>query len=169
MKTSQVLISSLALAACLLQIGCKAKVESDAPSIDIAGSQGGGGFDLAAANGMWKTGCYMEKFGFATETDLELNNGAFKMTMKLYKKAGCQAADLDQTQSSEGKIIVVKPSDKEAGSYEVNVEASQGNGVTVTQYDLIRLENGKLFMGDLSAPANGDYPSKVDLDKAYTK
>jgi hypothetical protein len=168
MKTSQVLISSLALAICLLQIGCKAKVEGEAPSIDIVGPQGGG-FDLAAANGNWKTGCYMEKFGFPTETNLDLNNGVFKMTMKLYKHAGCQAADIDQSLSSEGKFVVTRQSDKEAGSYEVNIESDKGNGVTLTQYDLIRLANGKLYMGDPSAPLNGSYPSKADLDKAFTK
>lgn len=169
MKTSQVLITSISLILALSQIGCSAKITAESPQPDGGNNPQGSKLDLAQANGVWKTGCYVEVYGFASESTLELNNGNFKTTSKAYNGATCDPAQVTHSYTGQGKFVVVKESDKESGSWEIDIQTDQGNGVTVTQYDLVRLENGELYLGDVSAPQNGSYPSKVDKKKAFKK
>jgi hypothetical protein len=165
MKTSQVILLSLALGLGLTQAGCKVNVTADGPVVQDNPVV----WDIALANGNWSTGCYVNQGGFASEETLNLDNGNFAMTGKYYKLNTCTAAELQHSTSSSGRVVIIKESDKEPGSYEADLEVPLGGGATQIIQDLVRLESGKLYLGDHMAPYNGKYPSKVDMAKVFSK
>lgn len=170
MKTSQVLMSTIALFLVATQIACSAKIEGGAEEI-ISGLPGqqSAGFDVNLMDGNWKTGCVMEAYGFASDSVLSVSGGQFEATTKVYKYNTCNESELMDSQTTKGRFVAAGESSTEPGSFQVDLEIPQGGNVTVIQYDLVRLVGNKLYLGDHLAPANGYYPSKVDMNKPYTK
>lgn len=171
MKTSQVLMSTIALLIATSQMACSAKIEGgsgEGPSSLFPGQQSAG-FDIASMDGNWKTGCVVEDYGFAMSSTLNVSSGNFEATTKVYKYNRCEETELMDSQTSKGRVVAGAESSSEAGSYQIDLEIPQGNNVTVIEHDLVRFENGKLYLGDHQEAYNGFYPSKVDKKKPYTK
>lgn len=169
MKTSQLFLTAILATSALFQTACTAKIEGGSEVID--GSGGGNApaqiFDLNAVNGTWATGCTVS-FGYAREELLVLNNGAFTSTSKVYKYDKCLAAELYQSQNSNGHFVVMSRSATATDAYEIEIQ-TQKSGYIQIEGDLVKFDGTNLYFGDRSQAYNGDYPSQLDMAQAYKK
>lgn len=175
MKTSQKLLNILSLSALVfVMAACHAKVE--APSMSLPSVDNNpppeqkqvSPNESSYYNGTWTSGCYKEKFGFNSLDVFTLVDGIFTRDVKIFQSVDCTGPEL-QSVHDTGTIEIVSESKNQPGSFEIKIYADRGNGVTQISYDMIRFENGKLFLGDLMAPKDGEFPTKVDMEKAYSK
>jgi hypothetical protein len=168
MKTSQFFISSLVLLLGLNQTACSVKASSDAPSDEtVAGASTG--LNLKEADGTWSTGCYIDKWGFASYSTLHLDNAQYALIEKFYKYGACTETELDWTTKSEGTAVVVGESSTESGSWEVEMRVPFTGGYSIHPDLIRREESDKLFLGDIMAAKNGIYPSKVERERLFRR
>lgn len=171
MKTSQVIMSALIVLLAASQTACSAKIEgsssNDLPNLG-PGPQNAG-FNIESLDGQWKTGCVKDIPGYPMEQFLTLSGGNYTSVAKMYMGAECEQAALYDTQTKSGRFVAGLESPTEPGSYQIDIETPQGPNVTAIEYDLARIEDGKLYLGDYMAPYNGNYPSKVNKKLAFTK
>lgn len=169
MKTSQFFLVALLIIVTNGLAACTAKVEGPDVVADLTGGgQTAPGFDVNALNGTWSTGCVAETWGGSTNASFTLSGGAYQSTAKVYSGSTCAAGNLQQTQNTQGKFVMVSESSTEGGSYNVDIEEQKSGYVQIIS-ELVRVEGNNMYFGDDSAPYNGMYPSKVDKSRAYKK
>lgn len=125
-------------------------------------------FTVSTANGTWKSTCFTDKSGMTTTIELTLVDGKFNRREIFYKSSDCRDGNILSDQAQQGTFSVRGESSTEKGSYEINI-LSLENGYSIETEELILVNKNEIYLGDFSAPLNGNYPSKVDQSNPFIK